>query len=110
MAAGMGRMPIELSAASSLQADLGKTADRRNAAREPTSDLSEISCAGSKVSLTCMVRNLSRKGALIEASASALPSRFILTNHARRTRAICEVVWRNGRHLGVAFLTPLRGL
>ena len=84
--------------------------EKRRFARLPARDLSEIFLPGSRVPLTCMVHNLSEHGAMIETSTPDLPQRFILTNHARRNRMVCEVAWRSGRLLGVRFATPPRDL
>jgi hypothetical protein len=76
--------------------------------RIPVNDLSEILVAGSRVPVTCLVRNLSQGGALIESALANLPDRFILTNHTRSKRMVCEVAWRKGRTIGVRFRSPPR--
>ncbi|GIL02086.1 MAG: hypothetical protein BroJett030_19850 [Alphaproteobacteria bacterium] len=85
-------------------------AERRGAGREAARDLSEIWIAGSKVPITCLVRDISATGARIEAATATLPNRFVLTNFARRCRVVVEVVWRRDRHCGVRFITPPRSL
>jgi hypothetical protein len=87
-----------------------EAADRRVADREPAHDLSEIWVAGSKVAITCLVRNLSPAGALIEAGLAQVPDRFILTNHSKNCRMVCQVVRRDGRLTGIRFVTPPRKL
>ncbi len=84
--------------------------DRRDSAREPASDLSEISVDPNEVPLTCLIRNISEKGAMIETSLRNPAKRFILTNHVRHTRMVCEVVWRKGNLMGVRFMTSPRKL
>ncbi|MEZ5872738.1 MAG: PilZ domain-containing protein [Nitratireductor sp.] len=84
--------------------------EKRRFARIPARDISEIFLPGSRVPLTCMVHNLSEHGAMLETSEPNLPDRFILTNHARRNRMVCEVAWRSGTRLGVRFATPPRSL
>lgn len=90
-------------------ADIGEH-ERRSEGRAPANDLSEILVAGSRSPITCLVRNLSAGGAQIEAALANLPDRFILTNHARSKRVLCEVAWRRGRVMGVRFRTPPRDL
>ena len=84
--------------------------EKRRFARIPARDISEIFLTGSRVPLACMVHNLSEHGAMIETSEPDLPQRFILTNHARRNRMVCEVAGRSGKLLGVRFATPPRDL
>ena len=79
--------------------------ERRAEKRQPVHDISEICFTGKRQPVTCMVLNLNGLGALIEAATSELPSRFILANHARHMRAVCQVVWSNGAQFGVRFLT-----
>lgn len=82
--------------------------ERRERRREAAYDISEITFPGSRLPVTCMVHNYSGCGALLEAAATELPARFILANHARRERAVCQVVWRKGPQMGVRFLTAPR--
>ena len=84
--------------------------ERRRSPRQPARDLSEIWIAGGRAAVTCLVRDISREGAQVEAESGLLPDRFVLTNYARRCRVICEVVWRRKRRLGVRFATPVRSL
>ncbi len=78
--------------------------------RQKTHDLSEIVNNKGKVAGTCVVHDLSRKGAMLEVSISDLPTRFILTNHIRRSKVACRVVWRCGSLAGVEFLTNPRDI
>ncbi len=82
--------------------------ERRAVERFSARDLSEIIAGGMREAVTCMVRNLSSAGAMIEVARSDIPQRFVLVNHARRQRALCAVVWRQGRRVGVRFISPLR--
>ena len=84
--------------------------DRRNAPREAAYDISEICFAGNRPPVTCMVHNISGLGARLEAATPELPRRFILANHAKRFRAVCEVVWRDGAQFGVRFVTTPRAM
>ena len=82
--------------------------ERRKARREPAYDISEICFVGKRPPVTCLVHNISTLGACVEAATSELPERFILANYAKRLRAVCQVVWRDGRQFGVRFLTEPR--
>lgn len=84
--------------------------DRRGGMRQPAADLSEIARERSAIKTTCMVRNISNTGAMIEIAALEIPDRFILTNHARNVRMVCRIAWREGRLVGVTFVTPPREL
>ncbi|MCG6856666.1 MAG: hypothetical protein LJE67_01210 [Salaquimonas sp.] len=86
----------------------GNSADRRCTRRETAYDISEIHFSGRRPPVTCLVHDVSGVGARIEAASSELPNHFILANHAKRLRAVCEIVWRNGAQLGVRFVTPPR--
>jgi hypothetical protein len=91
-------------------AALPGAADRRSSRREPAADISEILVDGGRYAIACMVHNISQNGAMLEAGSSDVPDRFILNNHRRRTRVVCQVAWRCGRLIGVRFLTQPRAL
>ena len=82
--------------------------DRRAAPRVEARELSEIIMDTREIPVTCLIRNISRTGALIESASANVSDRFILTNHARKTRVICRVAWRKGKMMGVHFLTAPR--
>lgn len=82
--------------------------DRRDSPRIPALDLADIVTDGARHAITCMVRNLSGTGALIEAGTRDVPERFVLVNHVRKFRSVCRVVWRSGAMVGVRFITPPR--
>lgn len=85
-----------------------RSVERRAVERVSARDLSEIIVGGMREAVTCMVRNLSAAGAMIEVARSDIPQRFVLVNHTRRQRALCAVVWQEGRRVGVRFLSPPR--
>jgi len=82
--------------------------NRRGSPREPARDLCEILTDGLRYAMSCMAHNISGTGALLETSLSGVPDRFILVNHSRNTRTVCQVVWRCGRMVGVRFTRPPR--
>jgi PilZ domain len=82
--------------------------NRRGAPREPARDLCEILTDGLRYAMSCMAHNISATGALLETSLTGVPDRFILVNHAKHTRTVCQVVWRCGRMVGVRFTRPPR--
>ena len=84
--------------------------DRRAAPRIAARELSEITMDTREIPVTCLIHNISRTGALIEAASKDINDRFILTNHARKNRVICRVAWRNGNMMGVHFLTAPRDI
>ena len=53
-------------------------------------------------SIECRIVDLSASGACLEVNSQVtLPKRFEF--HASGTRRKCNLVWRNGRRLGIAF-------
>jgi len=82
--------------------------NRRGSPRIPARDLCEILTDGLRYAMSCMAHNISDTGALLETSLSGVPDRFILVNHAKNTRTVCQVVWRCGRMVGVRFTRPPR--
>ena len=74
------------------------------------SELSEITMDSREIPVTCLIRNISKTGALIESASRNINDRFILTNHARNNRVICRVAWRKGNMMGVHFLTAPRDI
>ena len=84
--------------------------ERRGGVRRPAADLAEIIRDNSALKTTCMVRNISRTGALIEIGALEVPDLFILANHVRRVRMVCRIAWRRGKLIGVSFVTQPRRL
>ena len=85
-----------------------KRNDRRTARRDPAFDISEIRFSGRRPPVSCMVHGVSASGARLEAASRELPNHFILANHAKRLRAVCQIVWRDGAQIGVRFLTTPR--
>jgi len=54
--------------------------------------------------IDCTIRNLSRTGACLEvASPVGIPDNFILFTKPDRIQHPCQVVWRKGHQIGVAF-------
>ena len=82
--------------------------NRRSHPREAAKDLCEIVTGSTGLAFACMAHNISASGAMLEAGTAEIPDRFILANHTRHFRAVCRVVWRAGRRIGVTFATPPR--
>ncbi len=82
--------------------------ERRAADRELSRDLCEILVERSRIAIPCLARNISQSGALLETNATDLPVRFILANHTRNIRSVCQIAWRHGRFVGVRFATAPR--
>ncbi len=60
-----------------------------------------------RVTLDCVVRNISDGGAMLVVSdAVALPNLFDLDIAQRQCSYRAHVRWRSGRHVGVSFETP----
>jgi hypothetical protein len=83
--------------------DKSVTIENRNSPREAAQDLCEIVTGTAR-----LAHNISSTGAMLETGSGEIPDRFILANHTRHFRAVCKVVWRTGRMIGVAFATPPR--
>lgn len=56
--------------------------------------------------LPCSVRDISDKGARLEAAATSVPDTFVLIVELDGLEADCEVVWRKVNLVGVRFLAP----
>jgi hypothetical protein len=58
-----------------------------------------------ETSMGCTVRNLSEKGATLDIRTQAgIPNCFtLIATTQKRTIYSCKVVWRDKRHIGVAF-------
>lgn len=82
--------------------------EKRLSPRVRTLDISEIVIGANKNGISCLVHDISEHGAKLELSMMDVPDRFILANHAKRTKTICRVVWRNNNFLGVKFLSRPR--
>jgi hypothetical protein len=55
--------------------------------------------------ITCMVRNLSEKGACLEvASPVGIPDEFALSVDYSEARQRCRVTWRSADRIGVLFI------
>jgi hypothetical protein len=82
--------------------------DQRKHLRSPAHDLSEIILNGSKSGIACLIHDISDVGARLEVSCGELPKRFVLANYTKRTKTLCHLIWRDGRNLGVSFLSAPR--
>jgi len=84
----------------------GKTAatarDNRKLPRRAVRRAAKISFAGKR--LTCMVRDISTSGALIEdANLALVPDNFRLVMEMESAERRCTVVWRKPKRIGVRF-------
>jgi PilZ domain len=56
------------------------------------------------MSFSCSIRNVSKGGFALDVSSQAdIPDRFTLIVVAERKTYSCNVIWRKGRRIGVAF-------
>ena len=77
--------------------------EKRNSRRGRTFKGGTISLPGGGA-IDCTVRNLSSTGACLEvASPVGIPDNFILFTKPDRIQHPCQVVWRKGHQIGVAF-------
>jgi hypothetical protein len=54
--------------------------------------------------IDCLIRNLSSSGAALEVSSQlGIPEKFVLAVPGDGLRLHCDVMWRNGYRIGVAF-------
>ncbi|MEI9898934.1 MAG: PilZ domain-containing protein [Hyphomicrobium sp.] len=92
----------------------GEFLRRRRAARQPTFiDAATVSAPELAASLTCAVRDMSTSGARLEierergkaASATTLPDLVDIYFGRKQTEVRARVMWRDGSHFGVAFLS-----
>jgi hypothetical protein len=75
--------------------------DVRRAARRQVLDTALIRFG--ETSACCVVRNLSERGALLDiGSQTGIPDQFTLIVPKKKIYS-CNVVWRKGRRIGIAF-------
>ena len=59
---------------------------------------------GAGGTISCVVRNLSEKGAALEVETPLfIPDRFTLLVQTEHLNRRCQIVWRKARRIGVAF-------
>lgn len=78
----------------------------RAAARRKQLKAGIISFNGRHSTLPCSVRDVSEKGARLEAVAASVPDTFVLIIELDGLEAQCEVVWRKVNFVGVKFVSP----
>jgi hypothetical protein len=78
--------------------------DRRREFRTSVNKVGTIKFGPSKYQLPCTVIDLTPRGAgLIVASAFGVPKVFQLTVNGETGAKHCQVIWSEGRKLGVSF-------
>jgi hypothetical protein len=76
--------------------------DQRSAVRHRVLKAGKIVFDGSAI--TCMVRNMSDVGAMLDvATAAGIPEHFTLIMRADGRRMPCHVVWWKEKRVGVTF-------
>lgn len=81
---------------------ISRSGESRRAARRDIRRAARISFANQN--FTCMVRNISATGALIEATnLAAIPDNFGLIMEMELTERYCTVVWRKKARIGIQF-------
>jgi hypothetical protein len=90
--------------------------NRRWAERKSSGAAALIRHAELPIPLPCVVCDISATGAKLQLKPSPahagapmrLPPKFRLVVRADGIEADCTVAWRNGSHMGVRFVSPLR--
>ena len=78
--------------------------DRRKLPRHRTFKGGTISSA-SVAGITCVVRNLSAAGAMLEVESEAgIPDEFTLVIKPEYLKRTCRVIWRSAQRIGVHFV------
>jgi len=95
--------PADGAASNSERGKTGATTrDNRKLPRRAVRRAAKISFSGKR--LTCMVRDISASGALIEdANLSLVPDNFRLVMEMESAERRCTVVWRKPKRIGVRF-------
>ena len=79
--------------------------EKRESLRTRVLKTGSISFGGAAIS--CMVRNISATGALLEVeSPLGIPERFLLVVPTDQLSWPCRVIWKSERRLGVRFERP----
>jgi hypothetical protein len=77
-------------------------AEARKAKRRAVLDMGLIRFGD--MSMCCVLRNLSEAGAALDVGPqSGIPDQFTLVVFPNKKNYSCNVVWREGRRIGVAF-------
>ncbi len=76
----------------------------RRSRRFQIENLSELVLDINGRTISCMVRNISETGAMIESSSNELPNCFVLSIPEQNLRVLCRKVWEQENRIGVAFL------
>jgi PilZ domain len=79
----------------------GKPMNNRSAGRNRVLKSATIEFGGG--ALTCVVRNWSDTGAMLDVSPIGIPEHFILLGPGDGRRRPCRLVWRKEKRIGVAF-------
>jgi hypothetical protein len=78
--------------------------EQRSLPRQKTYKGARIAFAGKGAVISCLVRNLSRTGACLAVeSPIGIPDSFDLVFDSGDPSLACEVKWRTGNRIGVAF-------
>ena len=85
--------------------DNAKLNSAREATRRKQLKAGIISFNNRHSTLPCSVRDISDKGARLEAPAASVPDTFVLIVELDGLEAECEVVWRKVNFVGVRFLS-----
>jgi hypothetical protein len=86
-----------------------ESGDKRIAARKRVLKAGLVAYNDRHVSVPCTVRDISDTGARLKIDGSvSAPDTFDLIVDMDGLEASCEVVWRNGKELGVRFLAAPR--
>lgn len=86
-------------------AALGQSQESRRIKRHSAAWRGTINCGGNRKPVTCVVRDFSNIGAqLLTAEGASCPETFLLriSNSSKMFR--CQVMWRDGKTLGVKFI------
>lgn len=78
--------------------------NRRRWPREKTDELAEIIIDLNGRKVACLVKNISKGGAMIETSMTTLPKHIILDYPAKKIHRACRAKWMLGNKVGLEFI------
>ncbi|MEI8150958.1 MAG: PilZ domain-containing protein [Hyphomicrobiales bacterium] len=81
--------------------------ERRRERRHTINRIAKFQTDNGSLPRDCMITDISQKGARLFAEGIEIPNEFdLLISGATGSRRKCQVVWRLGGEIGVAFIGP----
>jgi hypothetical protein len=78
--------------------------EHRQTPRKKTYKAARIAFSGRRAVINCLIRDLSDTGACLGVDSSiGIPESFNLVFDSGEPSRMCQVIWRKGKRIGIAF-------